>query len=161
MLMVEMVKKTVSPPGGKVVQVERAEFCSNSPSTTSKPGRVPRHPDDDLAMIMMMSVVMMMMVLLSKLINIQKSFRPAKPNFLRPFLVNLGVLRSCCCVLSLALASPCSVSSAHSAPERPAPPFPPAQGPPQMLTQLLLLNAAGRLSKSVTVRTQLTSSWDS
>ena len=46
-LMMEMVKKTVSPPGGKVVQVERAEFCRNSPSTTSKPGGVPRHADDD------------------------------------------------------------------------------------------------------------------
>ena len=129
----EMVKKTVSPPGGKVVQVERAEFCRNSPSTTSKPGGVRRHPDDDLAMIMMMSVVMMMMVVLSKLINIQKSFRPAKPNCLRPFLVNLGFLRSCCCVLSLALASPCSVSSAHSAPASQLlldPAFPPAQGPP-------------------------------
>ena len=89
-LMMEMVKKTVSPPGGKVVQVERAEFCRNSPSTTSKPGGVRRHADDDLAMIMMMSVVMMMMVLLSKLINIQKSFRPAKPNCLHPFLVNFG-----------------------------------------------------------------------
>ena len=42
-----MVKKTVSPPGGKVVQVERADFCCNSPSTTSKPDGVRRHADDD------------------------------------------------------------------------------------------------------------------